>query len=167
MAAEKQPRPRARPVPSPLHAVTAPRRLLVDRPPPQPGTLLSNADQRIIFAITQIFHAGFFTDRAVPAKEPRLRCLAASWPIRLAVYGPVRQAAYNWHWAFPHVTHRLVPWSWARRISSEAGVLCLCLAAGHLPIRDAVATRAVSWGGILAEWVATRANDPIRALATR
>ena len=79
--------------------------------------------------------------------------------------GVGRPAADNWDWALPRVTRRLVPASWIGRSSRLAGTLSLCLAAGHLPIRDAVALRAVSWDGYFADWVALRANLPIRALS--
>ena len=81
--------------------------------------------------------------------------------------GVGRPAAGNWDWAFPHVTRRPVPASWIGRTSRQVGTLSLCLAAGHLPIRDAVALRTVSWHGYFANWVAPRANLPIRALAVR
>ena len=56
-------------------------------------------------------------------------------------------AADSWGWAFPHVARRLVPASWIGRTSRQVGTLSLCLAAGHLPIRDAVALRTESWDG--------------------
>ena len=65
--------------------------------------------------------------------------------------GVGRPAADSWDWACPHVTRRLVPASWIGRTSRQVGTLSLCLAAGHLPTRDAVALRTVTTPAASAE----------------